>query len=367
MIDHLRLFFYRHQIVLSLLYGCLLATFASTLYALARWLPQSMDKGLVIASRSMVHHGTFNEVDLAREDIQSGRLDDASKRLGRFLKQHTNIQPSQCYTRATSDACELLADVYIMRGKPGKAASVLQAMSKTTPMNYRLWYLQGRALKETGDLEEAADCLRKAYKLTLNHPEVTETYLSVLADLNKHDDILWVADQFERAFRNGAPKVEIIAGVSRDPLHRRIMDFAQIPIGHGTFLTRMVRCGLERGTRQRLILPRDMFDTWPVRGGDFVVNLCFKNVYDDLQVTGMRYRSKDEDEWIEQLLSEEQVAYLHQPKSGAEFYAEVRTGLVASSLREFELIYSCPEHVLSKDSEAIIAKARVNLRAKKEK
>lgn len=207
---------------------------------------------------------------------------------------------------------------------------------------------------------------REAFKLTLNHPEVTEAYLAILADLNKHDEILWVADHFQRASRNAAPKVEIMAGVARNPLQRRIMDFAKVSIGHGTFLARIVRCGLERGERQRLSLPQDMFDTWPAGDGEFVVNLCFKNVYDDLQVNGMRYLSKD-DEWIEQVLSEEQVTYLHQPNSGAEFYAELKTGLVASSLRGFEVIYSCPEHVLSEDSEAIISKARVNLKAEMER
>ena len=64
-------------------------------------------------------------------------------------------------------------------------------------------------------------------------------------------------------------------------------------------------------------------------------------------------------------VGEDKIAYLHRPHSGASFYAEVQTDLDARELEALEIVYSCPEHVLSEQTHDAIAKARVNVQAKR--
>lgn len=361
-IAKLRLLLWRHQVPLSVLYLGALLVVGGGIFSLRMWMPEHLNMGLAVASRSWAYDRTFEEVKTARADFQAGRLEDAQRRLVRFLEQHADVQPGQLYTHAVTDACELLSQVYLVQEKPGKAVAVLRAMTETTPLHYRLWYSQGCILKDVGDLEQAALCLRQAFKLTLNHPQVTEAYLSVLADLNSHEEILWVADHFHRASRNAAPKVEVTAGVARSRLQRTAMNLAKVPIGHGSFLASMVFYGLERGQKRHLALPAAMFDSWPAREGKFTVGLCFKNIYQDLRIDCVRYRLKD-GEWTRRVLPESQVVFWHRPHSGSEFHVELRTDLEASRIGEFEIVYSCPQHVLSGDAERMIAKARVNCQA----
>ena len=364
MFERLRLLLWRHQRLAAYLYLALILAFLGCLLWYRYRVPHGLDTAVAVALRSVAYQGTFERVDQVRADIEAGRLGLAEQRLDRFIAEHRHVQPAQLATHAVTEAHELLADVYRRTGRMRRRIEVLEAMILRTPLNHRLWHLKGNACRDVRDMAEAARCLREAFKLTLNNPEVVDSYIAVLDDQNAYEDILWVADHYARAKRRGAPRAEVKVGVARSSLERRGLAWAGIPVEHGIFDRNVSLAGLARGERKVLSLPREMFVGWGSPSGPLYVQLKFENVYEELRIDALRYRRKA-GEPEEVAVGEDKIAYLHRPHSGASFYAEVQTDLDARELEALEIVYSCPEHVLSAQTHRAIAKARVNVQAKR--
>ncbi len=363
MAGRLAMFLWKHQLSLAFLYLVLLGGAVWGVYWYAYRVPPAADAGLAVMARSVAYQRTFDQVEAACREIGQGNLANAETRLRVFIYDHQHVQTNQLETHALTDAHEALADIYLRQGKFQKAANVLDDMAERTPLNYRLWYLKGNACKAAGDTNEAVKAFRRAFKLALNHTEITESYLGALSELNAYADILWVADHFQRAARRGAPSVLVELGVARTKLHRRLLRLAEVPVKHGTYFRRTTLERLPRGSHRKITIGHEFLDPWPFAPKPLYVQLRFNNVYDGLQIEAFHYTTRDGERHVFPL-NQSRLSYLHRPHSGAEYYAEIRTDLDVRELRQIEVVYSCPEAGLSDDALAIVDKARTNLKAR---
>lgn len=357
-----RLFLWRHQRGLTVLYlgGLALAWLAYLAFTYA--LPRSIDVGISVAARARAYFASFEEVNRAREDIESGsaiRLEDARVRLQRFIDEHAEVQSSQLATHAVVLAHELLADVHQRQGRPGRAVSLLKSLARRLPLNYRVWYLLGSAEKGRGDLTAAAQSLHEAFRLSLHNPGVTSTYLGVLADLGRYERIVWVADAYRQAERRASPAALVKMGVPRGRMQRSGLVWAGVPVEHGVFSKSFEVRGLARGASHTIRFPTEMMEGWSGMG-EYTIHVRFEHVYSDLRVEALRCRAGEKIEVHR--LDPRDVRSLHQPHSSREAFAEFDLRFDPGEWREVELVYSCPEHKLSDDTLAIVAKALENLK-----
>ncbi len=366
----LRVFLWRRRRPLAALYLVVLLIAVGVVYGYARYVPDSIDTGLTVAVRSTFWHDTFREVQRARIDFDKSQnatdpaertrlLRNARQRVEMFLGEHPSVQPDRLYTQAIVAATELLSEIHIARGKPSRAARVLEALADRVPLNYRLRQLEAEAKVAAGDLGGAADAFRDSFKLALNHPDVAESYLEVLAELARFEDVVWVADQFERAVRRGAPSVELKVGPARSGLQRRVLDLSGVPVEHGSYSRSVTFYNLGRGARSTVSSPPDLLADWD-SGGPLFVQLRFESVYEQLEVLEFRYWTRD-GKRSTLVLGADSVRTFHRPHSGVEYYVEIRTDLDPSTVARFEVDYRTPTQKLSSDAEAIVAKARANL------
>ncbi len=359
----LRAFVHRHRVLLSLGYLGLLFAMACGLYWFRYRMPRGLDVGIAVVLRNVAYQRTFKEVARARGEIERCDLSKAEQRLELFLARHGRVQPDQLDTHAVSDAHELLAQVYLRTGRPGRALKALEAMIGQTPQNYWLWLSKARTQEEISDLEGAAVSFREAFKLAPNHPEVAEEYIASLSSLNSSEEIVWVADEFRRAVRRGGPMVTVKVGPLREDLERRLLSWAGVEVEHANFDRTLELFNLPRGPRRRIPVPEEMFAPRTDAQGTLVVQLRFEGVYDGLVIDELHYtRTSGEQGSLD--LSADPTSYLHRPHSGVEFYAEVRTPFGMNDLKAMEMVYSCPQSVLSQDALAIVEKAGINLKAR---
>jgi len=360
MAARLRSILWRHQTVLATVYVAFLIAGCLALIGYGLKLPRHLDIGFTVAVRSALYQRTFREVDRAREELSSGDLTHSEARLTRFINRHDDVQPSQLATHAVSAAHELLAEIYLRQGRTGKATRLLDGLAQKTPLDYRAWLLQGQAAEIAGDVETSLESYRQAFKLAPNHPGVVEEYLGLLSELNDHEEILWVEDQFHRAARRGSPLLTLKVGGARSPIQRRLLEWAGIRVEHGSYHVSLELDNLSHGAGQRLILPPDLFHEWPHPPGSLYLQLRFENVYEELRLDALHYLTKD-GERREYALTPGRVRYQHRPHSGVEYYAEIRTDIDVDEIETLELVYSTlPEMRLTDDAHAIIDKARVN-------
>ncbi len=358
MFASIRVFLWRHQRKFAFAYVFSLVLATAFCWAYPRFVPKTVDLGAVIASRSMAHQQTFREISLARRDLNNGNLKTAETRLEDFVSQHSDVQPSQIYAHSVADACDMLAAIYQEQNRLGRAERTAEAWAKTMPRSYRAWYVLGSIRDMRGDLSGAASALRKAFKLTLCLSEVADDYLAVLAELNRYEDILWVAREYDSAQRNAQPKAEVFVGIPRSSVQRQAMRLSGIPIGHGRYFARF-DASLERGADRILTLPPEMFGP-RAREENLFVLLRVENMYEDFRVTALRYRTQD-GEWTELKESNSWVAYSHRKYSGQEYYAELRTDISHRDIAECEIQYSSPHYSLSDGAKRIIRRAELNV------
>jgi len=360
MAGRLRSFLWRHQAILATVYLILLIGGCLALISYALRLPRRLDIGLTVVARSVLYQRTFREVDRARDAFASGDFTSSETRLTRFLDRHDDVQPGQLQTHAVTAAHELLAETYLAQGRAGKATRLLEDLTRHTPLDYRAWLLKATAARTAGDIETSLLSFRQAFKLAPNHPGVAESYLSLLSELNDHEQILWVEDQFERAARRGSPLLTLKVGRARSPLQRRLLEWAGIEVEHGNYHGSLELANLPNGAEQRLSLPPDLFASWPRPPGSLYLQLRFENVYEELRIDALRYLTKN-GESRDYTLTPQTVRYQHRPHSGVEYYAEIRTDIDVDDIESMELFYSAfPESRLSAQAHAIIEKARVN-------
>jgi tetratricopeptide (TPR) repeat protein len=361
--ESVRFYFWRHRKGLAALYLALLGGCCGALYLYYTRVPYSAEIGATVALRSLLYDRTFRTVDRARAELEAGRPERAERLLLHFLEEHADVQPGQLYTHAVTDAHETLADLYRGQGKLGKAAATLEAAVRRTPLHYWIWYRLGQVQEERGRLAEAADCLREAFRLTLDHPDVVNDYLGVLAELVRPEEIVEVADHFERASRRAAPIVTVKAGPPRPELQRRVLAAVGIPVEHGEFYRSEREYGLPRGPRVEVEVPVELVAGLPRAPEEIRLQLRFQNVYDGLVVHALRWEREDGTTGGQELAAD-QVAYLHRPHSGVEFHAELAVALPPGPLTRLAVVYSCPRHELSAESLGIVENARRNVLAR---
>lgn len=336
------------------------ATLTVGLFWYAFYMPKSLDSGITVILRWLAYQRIYEQVDTAHSEIEAGKLEQAEARLDLFLKRHGKVQPDQINTHAVSDAHMALADISLAQGRAKAAVEMLDRIARQDPLNYHLWHLKGQACREAGDLAEAADAYRNAFKLALNHPQVVEGYLGVLSEQNAFEDILWVADHFQRAVRRGQPSAVVEVGVARPGAERRVLETAGIPVMHGNYFRHQKFVELSCGERRRIPIENELLHPCPSSSAPLYVQVLFKNVYDGLQINAFRYWTTDGREADYDLSSGNLHSY-HRPHSGAEYYVEIRTELDIEGIDRCEVIYSCPEPKLSRDALAIIDKAQTNV------
>jgi len=359
MLGRLRLALWRHGRILAALYlGGLLGTSAA-LAAYYFLVPDSLDMGLAIAWRTIAFRQTFEAVDRARDEVSRGRLREAEAILDRFLHRHGNIQPARVDFPAVIDASLLLADVTERQGRPGAAARVLRAMTELDPLDYRTWWKLGLIEERRGDVRRATSSLKEAFGLSPNHPRVTEDYLALLSQTGARDDVVWVAEQFERAAERGRPAVQIKAAGPRSAVERAVLSWVGIPIEHGDYGAVREVFGLERGRRRRVVVPEEMLRAAPP-GEPLYVQLRFENVYEGLTIDALRWRTGDGREAGKEL-DRGQVSELHDQDSSAAWYAEIRTNLLPRDVISLEVLYSCPEAALGRSASRAVEVARMQL------
>ncbi|MEE9561727.1 MAG: tetratricopeptide repeat protein [Thermoanaerobaculia bacterium] len=317
MAGRLRLFLWRHQVSLTIVYLALLVAGCGALYWYCWKMPASLDTGMTVALRSVIFQRVFSPVSQAREDLASGDLVSAQVRLERFIQRHSEIQAGQLETHAVTDAHEMLAEIYVEQGKPRKAARLLEQMARRTPLNYRLWLLLAEAARSAGDAPLAAKSYRQAFKLALNHPQVAERYLGLLSELNAFEEIVWVADQFSRAAQRGVPLASVEVGIPRSEFRRRVLEWTGIKVGHASYYRGLDLFGLPFGEGQQLSLPEELLQPWPYPTGSIYIRLRFEGVYEHLRVESLRYRTKD-GETREYVLTPDRVSYQTRPHSAVE-------------------------------------------------
>ncbi len=321
-------------------------------------LPAKYDAALSIALRARTYFASFEPVEAARREFVAGRFAVAERRLVHFLDEHRRTQPAQLHTHAVTDGHMLLSEVYRSQNRLVRADRELAAAAKRTPLDYYIWYVKGRDAESRGDLAGADKDLERAFLLAPNHRGVAETYLAVLADRNASERILWVADRYERACRRGAPAMDIRAGARRSALQRWVLDEIGIPVEHGRYTRSLDRYGLQRGEGRSIELPPALWRPWIGGAATLYLQLRVQHCYDGFEVDGFTF-VKDSGEQ-ERVAADGRVQYLHRAHSGAEFYAEIDTGLNAAEITAITVHYSCPEGGLSEDSVRIVDKAREN-------
>jgi hypothetical protein len=326
-------------------------------FALSRYTPASVDIGSVLALRTIAFEDTFDEVKIAEKEIAKGKLESASIRLQRFIERHSDVHPTTLYATAVGDACDLLVQTYSMQGRLGKAEKTAALWSDMMPRNYRAWYVLGKVRKERGDFSAAAEAMGNAFKLTLCLPEITDSYLALLADLNQYERIVWVAKQYTRSENLAAPTVEVFVGPGRSAGQQTIMDLVDLPVGHGQYFVRYDTF-LKRGV-DLITIPSEIFEQ-DSRGESMYVMLKFSNVFDHLEVVSVKYRGGN-GSWNELEKSRFSVRSLHREHSGAAAFLELKTLLKFGDVSGLEICVASPAYALSSDSQRIIRRAEANL------
>ena len=345
------------------LYLLLLVGICAVVWVYREKVPASLDVGGTVALRAYAYENTFDTIKEARDFQQRGEHDEVTALLERFLEKRGGAQRGQLYTNAVTDAHEILASTYLAKGSSGKALKTLTRAIERTPLNYRLWYLRGKVYDERGEFPRAAEDFRQAFKLTLDHPAVTEAYLATLAEMKRHEEILWVADHFERAGPRAAPIATVKVGLPRSELQRKVMNFVGIPVEQGEFLKSCRLRGLPRGRNVSAAVPAAMFDDLPTRPDEFLMQLRFQNVYDRLKIEAVQWVLQDGS--VEEFaLATDAVRYMHRDHSGVEYHAEFPTSMPTDPIQSVNVIYSCPPHDLNEEAQRIIANAKDNVSAK---
>ena len=352
----LRLFAFRHRRSLAVAWLLLVVVVVGAPWAYVAWVPDDVDLGLTIATRAWCYERTFAEPEAARREFEAGRYDEARARLERFLAEHHDVQPASLWTHAVSRAGVLYADLAIAMRRAGKGAEAIAPLCLRLPLDYQLWWAQGRAFEANGDFREGADALRRAFELTLHHAGVLDDYLACLGEINAFAEVAWAADEWERAQVRGAPKALLKAGIPRTASEQRALSAVAIPIEHGRFFRHEERWGVARGDAVRIEFPAAMFEPWPWND-ELVVQLRLENCYDGFEVTGFELERKDGR--VETALPA--VASLHRDGSGVAAYAELFTGVAGSDVKRVALTCKIPRHELNAKSRRVILKARENL------
>lgn len=355
----IKLILWRHSPLLALVYLILVLAIFAIPAGYYFFASRTVDDGLAVVLRALAYKRSFSQVELARKELQAGRLSDAELILLQFTAESRETQSAQLTTHALTEAHFMLAEIYKSQGKLNKAVNALVPMLEVTPLNYMLWYRTGLLYKERGDIDTAARMLLEAFKQALNHPQVTEAYIEVLDEGARYADIAWVYDQFRRALKRAAPMLLVKMGTPRSQFQRTIMELADIPIEHGVY-TRVCKVfNLERGDHRKAAIPSDMLD-WHSERKQIYMQCRFENIYEDVKLEGLRISGKDGNDVILRF-GEEQVNYLHRLDSGGENYAEICLNLDLEEIETLEIIYSCEVYELSESVMRIIAKANRNL------
>lgn len=360
MIGGFRLFLWRRQRGVAIAYLTLLALAWALFLGFTFLAPRNVDIGATVLARSIAYHATFEEVERARTELEQGKLEAARLRLQRFVDEHATVQNSQLETHAVVEAHELLADIHMRQHRPRRAVRLLESLTDRLPLDYRAWYLRGMAEKRGVGLVEAAQSLRQAFLISLPHHEVTEEYLSVLADLTALEEILWVADQFWRGARRARPMVSVKVGTPRSALDRRLMSMAGIPVEQGRFIRWFDRRGLPRGNARTIACPPELLADWPDSSGRLTIQLRFEHIHEGLRIDALRCVSGASVREIP--IAPEDLRILHRKHSSREYSIEFDIDLDPRTFERLEIVYSCPELTLHADALAIIEKARANLR-----
>jgi tetratricopeptide (TPR) repeat protein len=360
-LERLRFAIWRHRRALSAAWVALILLTVASMFGYYFLVPDEADRALAILSRSYLYGRTFRAVRSAEVDFREGRIDQAGEKLRGFLDRHKAIQSTHLETHAVVDAALLLAEVEARQGRLNNAVALLEHLTRVEPLEYRPWLALGQVQAESGDLGPAARSLRQAFLLAPNHPGVADAYLEVLFDLVAMEDALWVEREFEHASRRGLPAVDVRTGSPRSSLRRRILVWAGIPVSQGRYVAVDTFYGLPRGRQQRLAIPDGLLAPCP-RGQELYLQLRFENIYEGLSIGALRYR-KPSGEEVEKALVPADVAYLHRPGSGKDFYAEIHTGLRPEDVTSLEVVYSCPESRLSEASRRFLGRARLNRQA----
>ena len=357
--DRWRALLWRHQLLASFCYVLLVSALPAFLWLYPRTMSPGMDLGLTVAVRHWFHSRSFLPLEKARREIERGDLDQAESRLVAFLGDHGDCQKGQLYTQAVSDAHELLSELYLQQGRLGRSERTLEEALERTPLHWRLWARLGDCRRERGDLSGAAEAYREAFKLTLDLPDLTESYLEVLGEIGEHEAVLWVHDHFQRSRERVAPLVEVKAGPARSDWHHRGLDLVGIEVEHGDYTRSLRRHGLDRGEDCRLALPGRLFTGFEQLERTYL-QIRFHNVYGDLSITELEWFG--EDGRVQSIaLGEDQIARQHREGSGGDYHIEMNFRLPETATRQLVVVYSCPEHELSGSARDIVANARRNL------
>lgn len=359
-----RRFAWRQRWWLALLVGALVFAVVRAPWWYVRHVTPDHDLGATIALRSIAYGNTFREVERARGEVDRGLDERARLRLRRFLDTHRHAQPGQLHTHAVTDAQELLADIHLKQGRSRRALRQLVEARERTPLNWWLWYREGLIRRGRGDLAGAAEALREAFKQTLTHAAVARDLIEVLAQQGRHEQVLWVADHFDRARRRCAPFVQAKAGPARPGLQRRILDWSGIALEHGDYGGVLEITGLARGRERTFDLPAALFADVGDEGDGVYLQLRFQNVFDGLAIDSIAaVREDGTGERID--LDPAQMDWLHRPHSGGDCYVQVHLPLPRRGLAAVRVVYTCAQQVLSEAARALIAHARRNVDARK--
>ncbi len=351
------MYLWTHQRKLAVVYMSLLGLSTVGLFLISRFTPTAVDIGSVLASRSLAYEDTFAELRIAKREVAEGQLESAAIRLQRFVDLHADAQATTLYATAVGDCCELLVEVYLRRGSMGKAEKTAALCTDILPRNYRAWYLLGMVRKERGDLSGAADAISKAFKLTLCIPEVTETYLGLLADSNQYERIRWVAKQYTRSVKVAGPRVEVFVGFARPSIQKKVMQLVGLPVGQGSYHARF-DTEIIRGN-DVIRLPPAVFEQ---SSGDQSVYIMLRlsNLFAGCEVVRMKVKGLD-GEWKELPASEYSVGSLQRKHSGAAAFIELKTRMMMDEVKGCEIWLKSPVFALSDEAERIIARAEANL------
>ena len=296
MFDFLKRLAFQHRRLLAGLWLSAIALLGGGLWAYVAFVPDDIDTGIAVAARAWFYRRTFAEVEQARRELESGQPDVARRRLERFLAARRDVQPAQLWTHAVIDAGKLLARIGIEQGNGKRAAESITPLLERLPLEYQLWWAQGRALAADGSYAEAAAPLRRAFTLTLHHAGVLEDYLASMNEINTFADVAWAADEHERARARATPHLLLKVGIPRPKLERWGLSAVGIPVEHGRFFRHLERFDGERGPGRRILFPPEMFEPWrPEWSDELVVHLRMENVFDGFTVDGMEITRRDGD------------------------------------------------------------------------
>lgn len=347
---------WRHQRSLAIGYVLVLILGWIFFLALSRYMPASVDIGSVLAVRALAYEDTFDVVRTAEKEMADGKVNSAAIRLQRFVDQHADVQPTTLYASSVSSAQELLIQAYLAKGSIGKAEKTAETWTQLLPRNYRAWYWLGKVRKQRGDFTGAADAMSQAFKLTLCIPEIADSYLSILADLNQYERILWVAQQYKRAEKTARPRVEVFVGLDRSSTQRTVMQLVDLAVGHGKYFAKF-SVKMNRGLAT-IDFPKEIFGNSGANG-KFYALLKVENVFDDLEILSIELQGKD-GKWVALGNADYEVGILKQEHSGAVRCAELKTDWELEDVSGCRIQVSSPGYGLSGDSERIIQRAQTN-------